>query len=438
MTGTHALVARAALGCVAAACSVVLGCARGFERLGRRRFDVLASAALLLSRLGLYCSIFVGLRIWPRGDIPVFYRPEALAALAGKLPYRDFPSSYAPLHPFLDAAVLRVWNSPLALVLFAVLVEAVAFPLFLRMARCGFNEGPVRLAALLYLASPVSLQFVVVDGQDNVLIALLLAAAILLLYRDRPLLSGASLALAIVLVKFLPMLFAPVVLMACRQRMRWLAGFAGVLGLGYLPFAALGLPLLYPLQLEGQARTASDLPFLLESALGLNLPGRAADAVLLLVLSGVLLAVGFALRGVAAERRLAVAVAGCVAVTLALLLLSKKSWPPYLMLVLFPLCLMMGAEVFSRRRLVAFAVFSWVAILAHSVWATEFLQIGGPALHGYLAAGEARSFAFLFLQLVLLGGYAWLLSLALRRIGPPWFLRRSNPRPLPLVPSGVR
>lgn len=439
MTGTHTLAARAALGGLAAAFSCALGCTRRFRTLSQHRFDLLAFSALLASRLGLYILIFAGLNISPRGDIPVFYRPEALAILAGKLPYRDFASSYAPLHPFLGAALLRVWNSPLALVLFALLVEAIAFPLFLTVARSGFSEGRVRLAALLYLASPVSLQFVTIDGQDNVLIALLLMAAMLLLHRDRHLLSGASLALAIVMVKFLPLLFVPVLFMASRQRWRWLTGFGVVLALGYLPFAVLRLPLLYPLQAEGQARTASDLPFLLEAVLGVSLPGHATDGVLLLVLGGVLLAVGFALRGGTAERRLTVAMAGCVAMTLTLLLLSKKSWPPYLMLVLFPICLIaMPDEGLNRWRLLVFAGFEWVAILAHSVWATEFLQIEGPALHSYLVAGEVRSLVFLLLQVALTGGYFWLLLVALGQIRLPLFFRRSNPGQSPLVPSCAR
>ena len=438
MTGTHTLAARAGLGVLAAACSVALGSMRRFAALPRRGFDLLASGALLASRLGLYVLVFVGLHIPPRGDIPVFYRREALEVLAGKLPYRDFGSSYAPLHPFLDAAVLHLWNSPLALVLFAILVEAVAFALFLKVARCGFSEDRVRLAALLYLASPVSLQFVTIDGQDNVLIALLLAAAMLFSYRGRSLLAGATLASSIVLVKFLPLLFAPLLFMACCRRWRWLAGFGGVLALGYGPFAALRLPLLYPLHAEGQAKTASDLPYLLEAILGSDLPGWALNGVLLLVLGGILVATGRALRGAAADIRLRISMAGCMALTLALLLLSKKSWPPYLMLVLFPLCLTLAAERFSRWRLFAFAGFSWVAILAHSVWATEFLQIEGPALHGYLVLGEARSLGFLLLQTVLVGGYLWLLLLALQRIGVPLLFRRSNPGRTPLVPSCAR
>ncbi len=431
MTGTQALEARAALGGAAAVCTAALGCTHGYERLGQqlgqRRFDLLATLALLASRLGLYWFIFFGLRIPPRGDIPVFYRPEALAALAGKLPYRDFGSSYAPLHPFLGAAVLRLWNSPLAFAMFAILVEAAAFPIFLAVARCGFREREVRLGALLYLASPISLQFVAVDGQDNVLVALLLTAAMLFLFRDRNYLSGASLALAVVSVKFLPLLFAPVLLLVCRKRARWMAGFGGVLGLGYLPFAVLRLPLLYPLRAEGQARTASDLPFLLEAALGGVVPGRAADLLLLLVLLGVALALGSALQGAEAGERMAIATYGCAGMILALLLLSKKSWPPYLMLVLFPVCMIVSAGGLSRGRVLAFAGFSWVAILAHSVWATEFLQITGPALHGYLAAGEARSYLFFLLQVVLVGGYGWLLASALRRVRVPLLHRWSNP-----------
>ena len=438
MTGNHTLMARVALGGVAAMSSVALaGGGRLFD-MASRSFDRLVTLAFLVSRLSLYFVVFFGLGIVPRGDVPAFYVIEAREVLAGKLPYAQFGSSYAPLHGFLDAGVLRLWNSPLALILFAILVEAVAYPLFLRMARRGFSEGRVRVAALLYLTSPVSLQFVAIDGQDNVLIALMLTAAILFLYRGRILLSGAVLALAIVTVKFLPLLFAPLLLLASPRRGRWVLGFGGVLAVGYLPFALLRLPLLYPLQAESQARTASDLPYVVEALFGSSLPGRFEDGLLAVVLLSIVAGFGAALRGATAERRLRLVAIGCATMTLALLLLSKKSWPPYLMLVWFPICLLSVPERGLRLRLFAFAAFSWVAILAHSIWATVFLQALGPDMHRELTAMRPSALVFLVMQLLLVGGYLGLLLTAVQQadLFPPW--RRSNPVGAPLVPTCAR
>ena len=438
MTGAHTLAARATLGGVAAACSVALASTKRFLEAGQRRFDQATLAALVVSRLSLYLLIFFDLHVAPRGDIPVFYRPEALCVLHGQLPYREFASSYAPLHGYLDAIVLQIWNSPLALILFAILVEAFAFPLFLRVARGGFSESQVRVAALLYVASPVSLQFVTVDGQDNILIALLLAASILSLQRGRSAVSGAYFALGVVLVKFLPLLLLPILLFASRERGRWIAGFGTVLTLGYLPFALLRLPLLSPLRAEGQAKTASDLPYLLESLLGRNLPGHAEDLVLIVVLLAVLWGCSRGLLQASAQVRARAIVAGCAAMVLALLLFSKKSWPPYLMLVWFPVCLMVVARGPRRAHLVAFAGFSWVAILAHSIWATVFLQTLGPDLHLYLMAGQWHALGFFATQLLLVGGYAWLLAVALKECAAVPSYRGATREPISLVPMWER
>ena len=437
MTGAHTLAARATLGGMAAACSVALASTKRFLKAGQRRFDRATLAALAVSRLSLYLLIFFGLHVAPRGDIPFFYRPEALRVLHGQLPYRDFASSYAPLHGYLDAAVLQVWNSPLALILFAILVEAFSFPLFLRIARGGFSESQVRVAALLYLASPVSLQFVSIDGQDNILIALFLAAAILSLQKGRAAVSGGCFALGVVLVKFLPLLLVPILLFASRERGRWMAGFGTVLTLGYLPFALLRLPLVSPLRAEGQAKTASDLPYLLEGLLGRDLPGRAEDLVLIVVLLAVLWGCSHGLVQASAPVRSRAVLAGCAAMLLALLLFSKKSWPPYLMLVWFPVCLL-AARRPGRAHLIAFAGFSWVAILAHSIWATVFLQTMGPDLHFYLMTGQWHALGFFATQLLLVGGYAWLLAVALKECGAIPSYRGATREPIGLVPMWER
>lgn len=438
MTGAQTLGARAALGGVAVVCSLLLTWTKRFVAATNATFDRWLLGGFLATRVGIFTLVFLLLHIPPRGDVPFFYRPEALCVLDGLLPYRDFPSSYAPLHGFLDGLVLSLWNSPLALILFSILVEAGALGLLLRTARCGFSEERVRLAALLYVASPVSLQFVTVDGQDNVLLALLLAGAVLFLYRGRALLSGACLALGIALVKFLPLLFAPILFMACGRRVRWVMGFAGVLALGYVPFALLHLPLLLPLQLESQAKTASNLPYLLEAIFGLNLPGRAEDFILAIILLGILYVVGVGLRGTTPRARIGVVFPACAAITLALLLLSKKSWPPYLMLVWFPICLLPGAPGPGRLRLGAFVSFSWIAIFAHSAWATLFLQAPAADLHVLLIARDRDALLFVSAQMVLIAGYGWLLFSALRQCSAALRLPRSNPAPSGLVPRYAR
>src|SRR5271163_1088645 len=212
MTGSQTLLARAALGVVAALGSVLLVSFKSLRSLQERprpSFDRRVIAALVVSRLGLFCVLFLWLGAAPRGDVPSYYLNQVQEVMQHKLPYRDFPSAYAPLHSYLDAGLFRLWHTPLALMLFPVLAELLLLPLWLRAGRAFLGGGEVRVAALLYLASPISLQFVAVDGQDNVVIALLVVTALLLVLRGRTALSGAALGLSIVTFKFLPLLYAP-------------------------------------------------------------------------------------------------------------------------------------------------------------------------------------------------------------------------------------
>jgi hypothetical protein len=117
------------------------------------------------------------------------------------------------------------------------------------------------------------------------------------------------------------------------------------------------------------------------------------------------------------------------AVTLTLLLFSKKSWPPYLMLALFPICLLLTSA--SKLQLSVFAGFSVVAVLEHSYWSTLLHQIPAPELHRGLLSGQPIYLLFLTLDLLLLAGYSWLLSLSLERI-------LSAPHSLPVEEARVR
>jgi hypothetical protein len=240
-----------------------------------------------------------------------------------------------------------------------------------------------------------------------VVIALLLVTALLLLLRGRSVLSGAALGLSIVTFKFLPLLYVPVFFLATSRRWRWAAGAAAfVLPVyGWLLFER--APILQPLVAEGELRSAGDLPYLVEAVSGLTLPGRFWDLLLLLALLGVFAAVACAARDNPLSARLRAITFGSSTVTLALLMLSKKSWPPYLLLSLFPICLLPATH--RRVRILAFALFSVVAVTEHSVWASWFSQFSARELHAALRQASAPAWFFFILEILLLAGYAWLL-----------------------------
>ncbi|HEX5282731.1 MAG TPA: glycosyltransferase 87 family protein [Bryocella sp.] len=410
MTGIQSLEARTALGSAFAIVGYFVASGKSIHRLDSRPFDGAINIAFILSRLAIFFGVFFVLHLPVRGDIPSFYVPEAHSLLQHQLPYRDFQSSYAPLHTFLDAALLRLWNSPLAIILFAILVEFLILPVWLRAARLFASERAVRIAAVLYITSAISLQFVTIDGQDNIVTALLLGLGVLAIAGQRDAISGALVGFSAVLVKFLSMLFAPAFILAARGWLRWLIGFVVIIVAGYGAFALLHLPILEPLSREGGLRTASDLPYLLESIAGYTAPMKLEDVLLgfvLLVIVAVMLRARLRARADAPLLRLAAF--GCASLNLALLIFSKKSWPPYLVITLFPLCLVIGEGTRQRLRIACFALFNVVAVTTHSIWATIFSQFLAEPFHHALAQRQPMAIVFLITQILLVSGYAWLL-----------------------------
>jgi hypothetical protein len=313
------------------------------------------------------------------------------------------------LHPYLDAAAILFWRTPAAIILLAILFEAFILPLWLRLGRELFSERDIRIAAILYVASPISLQFVTVDGQDNVIIALLLAVGMLYLLKRREAQSGALVAIGAVCIKFLPILFFPAFFLSAERRVRWTAGLVGVLLVGYGGFALLRLPLLMPLHIQSGLRSGGTLWFAIESIVGMAIPERVIDATLLVVLATVFGLMIKATLDATLESRLRVLTFTLPALTLALLLCSKKSWSPYLMLSLFPICLVMAARSLSHIRLYAFALFCVVAIVAQSFLASILSQPTSLDLHALARSGNPAAVVAITLQAMLVVGYVWLL-----------------------------
>ena len=415
MNGNQTLIARTALSVIAGTIGVVAVSSPRLRALPRQSFDRLITIGLIVSRMATYIGVFLILRLQPRGDIPAFYWDNATAILRGLLPYRDFSTSYAPLHPYLDALAIRLWHTPLSIILLAVCVEFLLLPIWLRLGRSFFSEHEIRTAALLYVTSAVSLQFVTIDGQDNVIIATLLALAVLLLHKNRALASGATFGLSAVSFKFLPLVYAPLFFFSSvHRRWRWAAGLALPVGLIYGAFAAKHLAIFSPLTLEGSFKSAGDLPYLVEAVLGITVPSRIWDTLTLAVLGVILALVARVMQNGTPALRLRVLTFGMAALTLGIIVFAKKSWPPYLMLALFPICLLIPAA--SKLKTIAFAFFGVIAVVSPSYWATVLHQFTALEFHQGLLAHQKSCLFFFAQQLLLILGYIWLLIESLRQI----------------------
>jgi hypothetical protein len=125
------------------------------------------------------------------------------------------------------------------------------------------------------------------------------------------------------------------------------------------------------------------------------------------------------MRGADPEVRLRVLSFGTAALMLALLIFSKKSWPPYLILCLFPICLSIPLRWAS---IAAFAVFNVVACTESSAWWLWTKAGSSLALHAAVFAGSRQALIFLAIEVLQLAGYFWLFYLALRS-----FSRRDFP-----------
>lgn len=178
-------------------------------------------------------------------DQLTFFLPQARAAIAGGVPYRDFTSAYGPLF------------APLLGVFVAILGDAGPFVLFL-LADLGAwralvaAEGETSEAAWAYVAMPMVWYLTVRYAQDEALGALFVAVAWWAIRRGRFTLAGLTLGTGFIVTKplfallVLPFVFAP-----GRRAGPMIAAAAVPVVVVYGALLALGAPVAQPLALEG-------------------------------------------------------------------------------------------------------------------------------------------------------------------------------------------
>jgi hypothetical protein len=388
--------------------------------LPERRFLSLALAIQLLPAAVVFMTLYVIGHQEVASDVPGFYLPAARAVLAGQLPYRDFEQSYAPLFPYVGAALVYLWNNPRAFALFAIGLNAITLVLWHRAARVCYDSGAARQTSILYATSGhVLIQTLL--GTNQIWVATALAGSTWLICRDRSGASGLLQGCSACATKLLALLFWPVLWICAARRGRWLLGAVLVTAVVYGGFAAMGADLLEPVHREGELFSSGNIPFLLEplSAPLANLRYLPFDALALLGFGLTVIWIYRRVDPLPASMRARLLPAALALTGLVFMLLSKKSITGYALFFMYPAILMLCLTGGSLRHRAGFLLtFNVLLAVEPSLW----FRIGRwRALSNWLAeAGGATATGVVVLELALLAAYgylAWLSVAYIQRTG---------------------
>jgi len=389
---------------------------RKFSEWNNRQFDRGFVTFYAASHLLVFFAAFFVLHQKPWADLPAFYVPQAHSVMHGLVPYRDFKSSYAPLNAYLDAALLRLHDSPLSILVFQILCDIASVPFWIGFFRRVLNENTVRKAALLYLMQPLVIWEICLDGKNQGLIALLMAISFYALAR-REVISGVSLSLSWILVKILPVMFLPSMFFGARRRTLWLASVVVPSLAIYGAFMLKGADVLSALRAESEIATPQNLPYLFGALTGMELPKIVLSGSLLLVVGiALVLTIRSQLRQKDESLRLWVTALSCEVILLAVMLVNKKSDTSYLGMCFFLLCAFVAFESDRGRRMssVLYAVVSLLALPIASFWYWPLHIEPATQLHALWIAGDRNAWIMVLMQALLALSYLGLAAGMLR------------------------
>jgi hypothetical protein len=366
-------------------------------------------------------TLFVGLYLVAHqevtSDVPGYYLPAAHAALAGKLPFRDFMLSYAPLFPYFGAVLVWIWDSGKMFAVFSVVMNAVALILWHRMASLPLERQTARRSTLLFATSGHMLQQTLL-GTNQTWIGAALAASALLIVADRPAASGLFQAVAATCTKILVLLFWPTLWICTRHRWRWLAAAVLPALAVYAAFAVAGGDILYPLRFEGAAITSGNLPYVLDPWLAAAGTAKksVSDAVLLAALAVTTLWLFLRIRTLTPRQRSSALPVALALTGVVFLLVSKKSYTGYAAFIMYPVIVALELGLRSLRARVGFLLaFNALLSTEPSLW----FHLGGykGTLQQWLAAGGGPAAkAFIIIDVALLACYVWVAWVSVRCI----------------------
>jgi hypothetical protein len=387
----------------------------------QRQFDLYLTSLYAACHFLFFFTAFFILHQKPWADLIFGYVPEAHAVMHGLFPYRDFPSSYAPLNPYLDALLLSVRDSPLSILVFQIVCDILSVPFWIRFLRRFMGEMTLRKAALLYFVQPLVAWEICLDGKNQGLIALLLGIAFWAIAR-REVISGLSLSLTWILVKFLPVMFVPTLFIAARKRVTWLMSAALPTLLVYGGFILARADVTAGARKEGSLATPQNLPYLFGALTGYS-PPAIVLSVLSLVVLGIVVVVTIRaqLRARDESGRLWMTALGAQLIVLAFLIVNKKSDTSYLGMCFFLLCAFAAFDADRGKRATGamYAVLSWLSLPIVSFWYWPLNRQASTSLHAMWLSGNVNAWLMIAMQILLVGSYIGLAWSMLRTVLEP-------------------
>lgn len=327
----------------------------------------LLSAIFTSTRLLIWFVLYVVLRLGPQSDLTV-YLDQARSTLRGLRPFADFDTAYGPFNAYFMAAFIWLWDDGAMLVLLAVLFEIGAWFIWNRVLRELLPDRQAKLAATLYMLAPLAVLNSPMVGLNHIWLSAFLALGVWYSIRIQPFASGFALGLSIVLVKFLSLLFVPILGWVSRDKVRWSCGLLVPVAAGYGWLLADGRDPFSQVTMHAHYNSSGNLPYLL-GITGIN-PAQPAVRTFFNLTGMVVLGGGFIAALLTGRLRTQwQAFLGLPLVMVVTMIVSKKSFSSYLEIVQLPLVVVFLLLATRRRWTAAvFAVFMITTSLEPSLW----------------------------------------------------------------------
>jgi hypothetical protein len=341
-------------------------------------------------------------------DAALYYFPQALDFLSGKIPYRDFQSCYSILFlPLLSIPIL-LWESIGSIVLTMLTAETVMLYIYLRRSPKPRHDRRW-LTVFLYSFSPISFYWIGLVGYNGALIAFFVMWSLALLVNGKSLWSGIAAAFGFLFTKMLAILAWPALIIIKRQGLL-IRAIPIILALILtLSLSAIGIDTLMPVKAEISTYTSGNLWFLI-SVFFPGFKNTLAWKILPIVSFSIILIPllwkFMKRRSVDTIRDFDAAVAFIAAANLLFMILSKKTYTMYMpMMLIFIIHTLTVRSRFGPGDLISLAYLG--SVTTYEMHLFMVFRDGGESVArqiiiGLVAADMAMLLCYIYLSVICL------------------------------------